>query len=111
METWTYLGLDKKFYLSSELTTKPDADRALRLIQLTQELGESHYINAVNGQSLYDKAFFAEHGVQLDFLSPTLQPYAQGNQAEFKAGLSIIDVLMWNSKEAVVEQLKNFDLI
>ncbi|MEY4611921.1 MAG: hypothetical protein RL246_2240 [Bacteroidota bacterium] len=111
METWTYLGLEKKFYLSSELTTKPDADRALRLIHLTQELGESHYINAVNGQSLYDKSFFAEHGVQLDFLSPKLQPYAQGNQAEFTAGLSMIDVLMWNSKEAVVHQLKNFDLI
>ena len=111
METWTYLGLEKKFYMSSELNTEPDGDRALRLIHITQELGESHYINAVNGQSLYDKLFFKEHGVQLDFLSPRLQPYKQGNSLEFKAGISMIDVLMWNSKEEVAQQLKNFDLI
>ncbi|MEN9363182.1 MAG: hypothetical protein RI903_490, partial [Bacteroidota bacterium] len=59
METWAYLGLEQKFYMSSELKTKPDVDRALRLIHITQELGDSHYINAVNGQSLYDKPFFA----------------------------------------------------
>lgn len=111
METWTYLGLEQKFYMSSELKTKPDVDRALRLIHITQELGDSHYINAVNGQSLYDKPFFAAQGVQLDFLSPKLQPYPQGNQSEFMAGLSMIDVLMWNSKEEVIQQVKNFDLI
>ncbi len=111
METWTYLGLEQKFYMSSELKTKPDVDRALRLIHITQELGDSHYINAVNGQSLYDKPLFAAQGVQLDFLSPKLQPYPQGNQSEFMAGLSMIDVLMWNSREEVIQQLKNFDLI
>lgn len=111
METWAYLGLEQKFYMSSELKTKPDVDRALRLIHITQELGDSHYINAVNGQSLYEKPFFAAQGVQLDFLSPQLKPYPQGNQSEFMAGLSMIDVLMWNSKEEVVRQLKNFDLI
>lgn len=111
METWTFLGLEKKFYMSSELKTEPDDERALRLIHITQELGESHYINAVNGQILYDKQFFKEHGVQLDFLSPKLRSYPQGNQLEFMAGLSMIDILMWNSKEAVVQQLKNFDLV
>jgi hypothetical protein len=111
METWTYLGLEQKFYMSSELKTKPDVDRALRLIHITQELGDSHYINAVNGQSLYDKPLFAAQGVQLDFLSPKLQPYPQGIQSEFMAGLSMIDVLMWNSREEVIQQLKNFDLI
>lgn len=111
METWAYLGLEQKFYMSSELKTKPDVDRALRLIHITQELGDSHYINAVNGQALYDKPFFAAQGVQLDFLSPKLQPYPQGNQSEFMAGLSMIDVLMWNSKEEVIQQLKNFELI
>ncbi len=110
METWNYLGLEHCFYQSSALKTSPDTDRALRLIHITQELGDSHYINAINGQMLYDKDFFAKHGVKLDFLSPSLNAYPQGTQNTFLAGLSIIDVLMWNSKEEVVKQLQNYQL-
>ena len=102
--TWTYLGLEKK--LVSE-----DLSRAERLIEITKSLGESSYINAVNGQELYEKGFFKEKGIDLYFLKPNLNPYPQGNTKEFVNGLSMIDVLMWNKKEDVVQWVENFQLI
>jgi len=109
--TWTYLGLEKKFYQSSQLSVSEDLGRAERLIEITKFLGESSYINAVNGQELYEKSFFKENGIDLHFLKPNLNPYLQGNTKEFVNGLSIIDVLMWNKKDDVVQWVENFNLI
>jgi hypothetical protein len=109
--TWAYLGLEKKFYQSSELGISAELGRAERLIEITKFLGESSYINAVNGQELYEKGFFKENGIDLHFLKPNLKPYLQGQTKEFVQGLSIIDILMWNEKEEVVEFLVDFELI
>lgn len=110
-ETWSYLGLEKKFHLSSELLVSEDLGRAERLIEITKSLGESAYINAINGQELYKKDFFKKNGIDLSFLKPSLAPYFQGNTKEFISGLSIIDVLMWNDEEEVVKCLADFRLI
>jgi hypothetical protein len=109
--TWAYLGLEKKFYQSSQLSVSEDLGRAERLIEITKSLGESSYINAVNGQELYEKGFFKEKGIDLHFLKPNLNPYSQGNTKEFVNGLSMIDVLMWNNKEGVVQWLGDSQLI
>jgi hypothetical protein len=109
--TWAYLGLEKKFYQSSELTISEDLGRAERLIEITKSLGQRTYINAVNGQELYEKEFFKKDGIDLYFLNPSLAPYVQGLTKEFISGLSMIDVLMWNKKEEVVKRLRNFQLI
>jgi hypothetical protein len=109
--TWDYLGLEKKFYQSSELGISAELDRAERLMEITKFLGESNYINAVNGQDLYEKGFFKENGINLHFLKPNLNPYLQGQTKEFVHGLSMIDVLMWNKKDEVVQWLGDFELI
>ena len=109
--TWAYLGLEKKFYQSSQLSVSEDLGRAERLIEITKSLGESSYINAVNGQELYEKGFFKENGIDLHFLKPNLNPYLQGNTKEFVNGLSMIDVLMWNNQEEVVQWLGDSQLI
>lgn len=109
--TWAYLGLEKKFYQSSQLSVSEDLGRAERLIEITKSLGESSYINAVNGQELYEKGFFKENGIDLHFLKPNLNPYLQGTTKEFVNGLSMIDVLMWNNKEEVVQWLGDSQLI
>ena len=109
--TWAYLGLEKKFYLSSELPVSKDLGRAERLMEITKSLGESSYINAINGQELYEKSLFKECGIELHFLKPNLSSYPQGTSKEFVHGLSMIDVLMWNKKEDVIQWLKDYQLI
>jgi hypothetical protein len=107
---WQYLGLEKRFHFSSQLSDNQAEGRADRLIHLTKRLGDSKYINALNGQSLYEKGFFAEQGVELLFINPSLSPYTQGKATEFMPGLSMIDVLMWNTKEQVNQMLTNYSL-
>lgn len=107
---WQYLGLEKRFHYSSELADNQADGRAERLIHITKSLGSSQYINALNGQSLYEKDFFASHGIELLFIKPSLQPYSQGKLTSFEPGLSMIDVLMWNEPAVIVAMLKNFSL-
>jgi hypothetical protein len=106
--TWNYLGLSKKFYLSSELSVSSDLGRAERLMEITKSLGETVYINAANGQALYDKPSFAEQGVTLQFIQGDLPVYKQGNSPEFLAGLSMIDVMMWNDIPTIRDMLTRY---
>lgn len=107
---WQYLGLEKRFHYSSQLPNNLIEGRAERLIHLTKQLGGTRYINAMNGKSLYQKDFFAQHGIELLFIRPELSPYSQVNTAEFIPGLSILDVLMWNDVKTVHEMLLNYSL-
>lgn len=107
---WQYLGLTKRFHYSSQLPNNQMDGRAERLIHLTKELGGTQYINALNGQSLYDKDFFAAHGIELLFSKPCLLPYNQGKSNSFVAGLSMIDVLMWNEPFLVKHFLSDYSL-
>jgi hypothetical protein len=107
---WQYLGLEKRFHYSSQIQNNQADGRAERLIHLTKSLGSSKYINALNGQSLYEKSFFAEHGVELYFVKPVLEAYKQGKSEDFVSGLSMIDVLMWNEPDVVLHMLQNYTL-
>ena len=73
---------------------KPAQEKVLELCKLTSA---NHYINAIGGQSLYQHKDFSDAGVKLSFLQPTIQSYTQFG-SDFIAGLSILDVLMFNGK-------------
>jgi hypothetical protein len=113
-KTMNYLGIEKRFYLSSELSLNESHwNRADRLIEITKSFQSDHYINAKNGQALYDKSYFANQSCRLDFLNPTLPFYPQGSLKEdqFVAGLSMIDVLMWNDVNACRNLLEQYDFL
>jgi hypothetical protein len=107
---WQYLGLEKRFHYSSEMPNNQADGRADRLIHLTKQLGSSKYINALNGQILYQKDYFAAQGVELFFIKPELKPYNQPGVAEFIPGLSMLDVLMWNEPQLIREMLTTYSL-
>jgi len=109
--TCEYLGLNKVFHKSSDLGISKDAGRAERLIEITKHFNCTQYINAVNGQELYNKPDFKEMGVDLSFVAPKIISYKQGGQTEFIPYLSIIDVLMWNKKEEILSVLFAYDII
>jgi hypothetical protein len=109
--SWNYLGLPKKFYFSSELSVSSELGRAERLMEITKSFGESVYINAANGQALYDKPSFALQGVDLQFIQGDLPAYPQGNSPDFLAGLSMIDVFMWNDIPQIREMLTRYTLV
>lgn len=108
--TWDYLGLKKAFYYSSTLSVSSELGRAERLIEITKSFKESVYVNAANGKALYDKPSFAHQGVELQFIESELPVYSQGNNPDFLAGLSMIDVLMWNDIPRIREMLTSYTL-
>lgn len=84
--------------------------REERLKCITAELNASNYINTMGGIDLYDKEDFRKSGINLKFLKSNLQPYKQFERP-FIPGLSIIDVLMFNSKEEIKFMLNTFELL
>jgi len=79
-------------------------------LRIAEQLGASSYINPAGGAGLFREGEFNDAGIELRFLESQSSPYDQGGR-DFVAGLSIIDVLMWNGKEAVKSMLSsNFAL-
>lgn len=105
-----YLGLQKKFFLSSEIIQQPDLRSTDRVLHLLKILKCSSYINAIGGETLYSKELFKEEGIDLHFLKTQNIVYPQFGQI-FIPNLSIIDVLMFNNVEQVKNILEQYELI
>ena len=96
--TCDHLRLPFSPSLFSELHLSfPNAGPGDWALETAVALGASEYVNPPGGVALFDSAMFDRHGVRLLFLRHELPAYSQ-NQACFLAGLSIIDVLMWNGR-------------
>lgn len=78
---------------------------------ISQALKANKYINLPAGVSIFDEKLFSDEGIELLFIHPQLRSYQQLD-SEFKSHLSILDVLMWNSKEAVKDMItKDYRLL
>lgn len=111
IEISNYLELNKKFMISSETFSETkEQERTQRLISINHHLKATTYINALGGKELYSKEEFRREGVKLHFLKPNLNTYEQSG-GEFVKGLSMIDILMFNSKDDIIKMLTNFSLI
>ncbi len=104
-----YLGLDRPMQRSSEMQLPVDLRAQERVIAICKEVGTSTYINASGGRPLYQAEAFAAHGMELRFLGMGEVTYVQGN-SEFQPALSIVDVLMWKTRDQVRELLTRYSL-
>ena len=68
------------------------------------------YINPIGGVELYDKQMFVNNNIQLYFIQSEKIEYKQFNN-EFVPSLSIIDLLMFNSKGEIRDILSKYSLI
>ncbi len=106
-----YLGIttDFKFSSSSFQHTKGQ-EKSNRLISITKELGGQTYLNPIGGKEIYNKEYFEKHGVQLVFLKSDIHEYPQFNQ-QYVPNLSVIDVMMFNSRETIKTMLNQYLLL
>lgn len=105
-----YLDINTKIIVSSELNKNNELRGKEKVIHICKILGATDYINAIGGQSLYDYESFEKNEIQLNFLKTNDIIYEQYNN-EFVPYLSIVDVLMFNSKEEVKNMLGQFELV
>lgn len=98
-----YLGLERTMLVASDMLTTDQA-RQLRgqdkIIRLAVMAEATRYLNPMGGIELYAPEDFANAGMELRFVQPTLPEYPQ-EDSTFIPGLSIIDVLMHVQPETV----------
>ena len=82
-----------------------------KVIALCKAVGANTYVNVIGGMELYSKETFLKQGIDLKFIRSRPFEYAQFGDA-FVPWLSIIDVMMFNSKEEILACIAgNYDLI
>lgn len=108
-----YLGIDRKLEIYSEMNLKiepvnePD-EWALNICKALGNVNE--YWNPPGGMSFINRSKYENSGIGLKFQKVALSPYNQ-KRTVFEAGLSIIDVIMFNSVEETNLMLDNYTLL
>ena len=81
-----------------------------KILSICELLGATEYYNAVGGQMLYSYEDFRKRRIELKFLKTNNIKYKQfGN--DFLPNLSIIDVMMFNSRQKVKEMLEDYSIV
>ena len=106
-----YLDISTEIIYSSDIKKDNDKRGQDKIIEICKELGADTYINAIGGRKLYEHDVFESQNIKLRFLDPKTKEltYEQFNSS-FIPSLSIIDVLMFNSKSNIHNMLKGYNL-
>ena len=104
-----YMNITTEISLSSQIDKTLSLKAQKRVIDINESVGSTDYINAIGGKELYDTDTFAQHGITLSFIKSIPVEYKQFSDT-WVPHLSIIDVLMFNSKKEVNRMLESYEL-
>lgn len=105
-----YLNIYTKFKVSSKhFSESKGMEKSKRLISICKKSNANVYINSEGGKMLYDKKVFKEEDIDLYFIKSVLSKYKQFSPV-FISGLSIIDIMMFNSVLEINEMLNQYIL-
>ena len=105
-----YLDIKTEIISSSSIYQNTDKKAQERILNICSQEEVNHYINPIGGIELYDKEEFAKENMQMNFIKSMPVEYKQFKN-EFVPWLSMIDVLMFNSKEEIYMFLDKYELI
>ena len=77
---------------------------------ISRQVKADTYINPAGGRELFSLSDFLDHGIDLEFSEFGEFVYPTPG-FDFVAGLSILDVLMWNEPEAIRKAMKDHQKI
>lgn len=109
-EVCRYLDIMTPIIISSRMQYDETLRGQNKVLAICRERQCDRYINAIGGMKLYQDFAFQKEKIELLFLKSRLREYPQLKN-DFIPALSIIDVLMFNSKEQVKQMLYEYDLI
>ena len=104
-----YLQINVPVLTSSEIEKNNMLRGEDRVIEICKKTCGSSYINLSGGMELYSKEKFLTEGLELFFIKAKDIQYKQFEN-DFVGNLSIIDVMMFNSKEQVKSLLEEYTL-
>ena len=107
--TMDYLGIATPLKKSSASYHNQHLHGTARILDICKKEDASTYTNAIGGREIYSRQDFSDEGIDLKFLKPIIPTYEQFS-GPFLSGLSIIDVLMFNTIPQVHEMLSEYTL-
>lgn len=105
-----FLEIQTPVMVSSTIAIDHALPAEKKVIAICRAVGADQYLNPIGGQELYSGPAFAAEGVRLEFLRPRPREYVQFG-GPFVPNLSIVDVLMFNSRDAVQDMLREADVV
>jgi hypothetical protein len=78
-------------------------------LNISLALGAAEYVNPPGGDSFFDRKKYDQHNLHLTFLATNMRRYDQ-KRAVFEPQLSILDVMMFNSKSEILEMLDDISV-
>lgn len=93
--------------LNIETANAPD-EWALNICKALGDVDE--YWNPPGGQEFFDRSKYDANNIKLVFQKPIMSEYDQ-KRTPFEPGLSIIDVMMFNSVEQINSMLDQYELL
>jgi WbqC-like protein family len=97
-----HLDIKTEIRISSSIPVDHNLKNQDKVLALCEAVGASTYLNAIGGMELYSKETFLGKGIDLKFIQSKPFEFTQFGAA-FVPWLSIIDVMMFNSKEMTIE--------
>jgi hypothetical protein len=109
--TCDYIGIEFNPIIASELNIDPaNVQHAGQwALEISKSLSAKEYINPIGGRELFNPLEFEDSNITLSFLESHAGEYSQG-RSDFYEGLSILDVLMWNSKDETRAMLDDYSM-
>ena len=106
-----YLNITTELEISSDKYKETKGlGRIERLVNICKSNGSDCYINPSGGNGLYNKDDFNKFNTNLYFIHSNPLKYKQFNNI-FIPSLSIIDVMMFNSRDEISKMLNQYQLI
>lgn len=105
-----FIGIQTEFVLTSRCYGNNELSGQERVIDICKREGAATIINPQGGQALYDRTTFAQRGLDLKFLVPSTLEYKQFGSVHVP-WLSIIDVMMFNSRSQLIMLLNKYELV
>ena len=104
-----HIDIDTELIISSDVPIDHKLRGAEKVIAICKQEGAEIYINPIGGVELYDKLKFRYNELKLQFQKSNHIVYQQLND-DFVPWLSVIDVMMFNSKVEIRKMLNEYEL-
>ena len=107
-----YIGLPLNLKISSteNYDYKNVNDAGEWALRICEQIGATAYLNPIGGMELFEPLKFAKSNIQLNFLTIKDIAYSQRRNGIIETGLSIIDVMMFNSPEQIQNLLDQCEI-
>lgn len=103
------LCIQTQIVISSDIPIDHSLKSENKVIDICNFFNAQTYINSIGGKKLYDFNTFNNQNIELCFLESDTIEYDQFTH-DFVPSLSILDVLMFNSKATVQQYLEKYTL-